>query len=119
MLWTKNPLEKHLGDLRFTIVAKVAEYSVGYAVYSLQRCGKDDICLWVHKDNCNQTTNLLEDAEVFLHGFVKWDGCSNWWFDIADDIAMHGCDRRDLTRVGEVLGICYDWTKELLPNFEG
>lgn len=113
---------KDLQDLRFTVVAEVKEdlneaYHVDYVVYNACYFDDDTPIQWRHKDNWNDITDTLENAEIFLHGSVKWDGCSNWWFDIEEQIALHCCERWELTRVGEVLAFCYDWTKELLPNF--
>ena len=61
--------------------------------------------------------------EVFAHGFVKWDGCSNWQIDAQDHVMLHGCSRDDLFRIGAILAACWDWAAELMPEhaymFEG
>lgn len=114
---------KDLQALRFTVVAEVNEnlddaYHVDYVVY--EACYFDEVTTisWRPKGDDNGVTDSLGDAQVFLHGCVKWDGCSNWWFDVEDEIALHCCERWEITRISEVMAMCYDWTKELLPKFE-
>jgi len=116
---TRKDLEK----LRFTVVAEVNDdmekaYHVSYTVYTAHYFDDVTPISWVPKEDCNGRTDKLEEAEVFLHGDVKWDGCSNWWFDVEDEIALHCCERWEIARVSEAMLFCYDWTKELLPKFE-
>jgi hypothetical protein len=113
---------KDMQDLRLTVVATVPDdegYCVDYVVY--EACYFDEVTpvSWRPADDCNGVTDDLAKAQVFLHGHVKWDGCSNWHFDIDDGIMLHACERWELVRVGEVMARCWDWTKELLPNFDG
>ena len=62
-------------------------------------------------------TEDIKEADTYISGEVKWDGCSNWDFDVAKDIMLHGCSKKDLTRIGEVMGICWDWTAELCEHW--
>lgn len=113
-----NPkLIRHEKDICFTIVAQLGNEGchVDYQIFDM--LGHDPELLWSGKDR--EIVDKLEDAELWAHGYVKWDGCSNWWFDIAKDIALHGCEKEDLTRIGKVLGICWDWTKEICPSWDG
>jgi len=45
-------------------------------------------------------TDVMEDAEVFVEGSVKWDGCANFNFP---DSCYHTCDRSQLLDIGRVL----------------
>jgi len=86
-------------DLGFTIVAFTdGDYMVDFHVYEI---------------DCE------EGAEPYLHGHVKWDGCSNWHFDEQDRAMLHCCSREDLTRIGEVMAACWDWAAELCPKWAG
>ena len=60
----------------------------------------------------------MAEAEPYLHGTVKWDGCSHWHFDEQDRIMLHGCSKEDITRLGDILGECWEWTRKLCPEFE-
>lgn len=59
----------------------------------------------------------LADADVYLHGSVKWDGCSDWMFNHnAKNRMLHGCGRKDLANIGEAMTRCWDWTQTLIPD---
>ena len=60
----------------------------------------------------------IEDAEVYAHGTVKWDGCSNWQIDEAERICLHGCSREDLLALGEAMARCWDWAGEVLDTWD-
>ena len=113
---------KHFQDIRFTVVASVPdEYQVDYRVYEIVGTRADGRPLWQDATASHGPAPIetLEKAELFLHGFVKWDGCSNWHFDAQDSLMLHGCSREDLTRLGEIMAQCWDWTRDLCSKFEG
>ena len=60
----------------------------------------------------------MDESEVYLHGIVKWDGCSNWHFDEQDRVMLHGCSREDLTNLGELMAKCWDYAKENLESWD-
>lgn len=62
------------------------------------------------------STDDVKLAQVFVHGGVKWDGCSNIYFDEQDHVMLHGCSRKDLTNVGLMLGAVFDACQERMPN---
>lgn len=64
-------------------------------------------------------TENLEEAEIYLHGHVKWDGCSNWYFDAQDGCMLYGCSKSDIQRFGDIMAFCWDWTASILPTFKG
>lgn len=100
-------------DLSFTVIAMVHSHSVVFTIYEIMAWEEGDVPLY------GDYSDSLETAAVFLHGSVKWDGCSNWHFDAQDACMLHGCSREDLTRMGEVMGRCWDWAAQLLPNWQG
>jgi hypothetical protein len=53
--------------------------------------------------------------EQFAHGFVKWDGCSNWSFHHGSCM-FHSCDRERLSAIGDILAMCWDRSAELMPD---
>lgn len=116
-------IRKDLEELQFTVVAEVNECRVDFKVYDI--CGRtgapDGPFIYRREggDNSMDWVESLDDAEVYLHGSVKWDGCSDWSFDEQDRVMLHGCSRHDIERYGKIMAACWDMTKELLPSFVG
>lgn len=56
-----------------------------------------------------------EDFTPYLHGFVRFDGCSNWHFDKQERGTMlHACSRIELQRFSDMMIACWDWANTLL-----
>jgi len=118
---------KHHEALRFTVVAITKPRDVGHVdfeIYEIEGWTSDSepkLPLWPilgATSNIELTEDLCK-AERFLHGSVKWDGCSNWHFDEQDRVMLHGCNRLDLLRFGAVMAVCWDWAAELCTNWDG
>lgn len=58
----------------------------------------------------------LEEAQVFMYGYVKWDGCFNVTFA---EGSIHGCALRDVKAIGKMLHVAYDMANKLIDGFEG
>lgn len=118
-------ITKHHLDLRFTVTAEVHDHWVNFTVYDIEggaegaTPGIYDVPLWHRKGAPTHpdTVDRLEDAEVYLHGRVKWDGCSDWHFDDQDRGMIHGCSREDVQRLGDVMARCWDDTATLCPRW--
>lgn len=112
---------RHFKDIGFTAIATAQPGYVNYVVYEIEGELPNGTPLYHKADShCHpDPVELLEESEPYLNGSVKWDGCSNWHIDEQDRIMIHGCCRSDLLKIGEVMARCFDWTKELLPSFEG
>ena len=68
-----------------------------------------------HDKHCNFVFRFV-DAEPFLHGYIKWDGCSNWdWHD--RDCMQHFCGREDAVSIGALMNHLYDIAAQRLPTF--
>ncbi len=117
----------HLLNLGFTVRARADRYRADFQIYDIvalphtdksgiehgpgwTRAGATEILDWVSD---------LDEARVFAHGRVKWDGCSDWHFDEQEQCMLHGCSRRDIQRIGDVLGKCWDLASELIPSWHG
>lgn len=90
-------MRKEFPNLNFSVEAVVKEYSVEFMVRELSGC-------------------IIEN-DVYMHGYVKYTGCSNWAFD--GSLMLHACTRSELCKFSGVMIECWDWAKELLENFEG
>ncbi|WP_175952856.1 hypothetical protein [Burkholderia sp. BCC0405] len=118
---------KNFTELDFTAVAEVHSYRVDFKIYHVMSWewwddnGHHERPLWVRAGSTGGGDDVqnLEEAEIYLHGEVKWDGCSNWHFDEQDRVMLHGCSRSDIQRFGDVMAACWDWAMELLPNSDG
>lgn len=117
--------QKVFHDIGFIATAKMEVenghcYVVEYTLYEIKYIDLENIYL-NSKNDPNDFFGVTDitKAEVFAHGEVKWDGCSNWEFDIDNKVMMHACYREQLINVGLALVECWDWTKELLPYFDG
>lgn len=65
--------------------------------------------------NSNFTTSF-EEAEQFLSGEIRYDGCSNWnWH--TDKCMMHCCGRQAALDIGRLLEHLYDITEQRLPTY--
>jgi len=109
-------------DLDFMVVAAVKDHCAEFDVYDITgyidgaEKGVFDVPLF---DDGYAGTKYINLAYRYLRGRVKWDGCSDWNFDEQDRCMLHACDRNGLQRMGEVMARCWDWTAELLPNWDG
>lgn len=58
----------------------------------------------------NSNMELVYDpreAEPYVHGSVKWDGCVNYVVG-TEDVMMHACGTHDLARLSHVLLTIYE-----------
>jgi hypothetical protein len=117
---------EHQHELGFTIVAKPDAYGVEYVLYDIvgwevgEGLGEFDKPLWLKVGvwNSYDVVNTLAESEPYMHGTVKWDGCSDWCFDQQEHVMLHACDRQGLLRIGQALARCWDWTAELCPRWD-
>ena len=61
------------------------------------------------------STDLVSEAQVFLEGDVKWDGCSNLSFR-CDGVALHFCGAEQAGNIGKMLVALYDIAEEMMPQ---
>jgi hypothetical protein len=104
-------------EISFSVIATIHENScsVEYKAYKIVSIG-DAKNEFYYRDN---EANIAL-AKPYLTGFVKWDGCSNWRFDEQEECMLHCCSRDGLNRFSKIMIICWDWTKELIPEtFDG
>ena len=121
-------LEQHRQDIDFTVVMTAGAENEGgpvwvdFKVYDIVGRGGpkfDEPCY--HADgyiNSNEIVETTELAQVFCHGTIKWDGCCDVYFDEQDSTMLHGCGRKDLTRIGKLFDVLYDMALQLMPDRE-
>jgi hypothetical protein len=100
--------------LNFTITAVVHEHHVEFNGYEIKNIDEPP----AYEGPSGELVSDPSQAVKFFHGFVKWDGCSNWMFDEnAREVYLHACDRDILRNVVEAMSVCWDWTADLLPTW--
>jgi hypothetical protein len=106
----------HFNDIRFSVVATVYSHRVEFKAYEIlstgedMPAGRDAPMLW-HKAGSPTRPDPVEslaEAELYLSGEVKWDGCSNWRFDEQDRVQLHFCGRKQMAAIGELLARLHD-----------
>jgi len=114
---THHSLVRHEPNLGFTIAAVTHQHMVEFKIYDLASLSQPYLYR-CDRDSSPEFTESLDEAEIFVQGRVKWDGCSDWYFDEQDRAMIHGCSRSDIQRLGDVLSLCWDWTAELCPEWD-
>lgn len=92
--------------LEFMVFKVTGEYADGTSSFELR-----------DSSSCDATENLSE-AQVFLSGSIKWDGCSNWHFDDQDNCMLHFCGVKDASSIGRLMERMYDITAAEMPSFD-
>lgn len=110
-----SKIVREFRDLEFVVVASAGEYHVDYWIYDILGIEVGTEKVLYHKaggDGCDPVENI-DEAEVYMHGSVKWDGCSNWNLQLDDD-----CSRVEIGRISAILAACWDMTAKLLPKWD-
>lgn len=58
----------------------------------------------------DDSINGLEDAQPYLTGFIKWDGCSHFYF--GDQGYLHLCGLNEIDKLREILNRLMDRAKD-------
>jgi hypothetical protein len=114
-----DPAIRQFPELDFVVKITPGEYHADYAIYEILGTHVDGTFVYnkAGADSTMEPVETIEEAQIFAHGSVKWDGCSNWHFDITDDCMLHGCDRETLLNVGRILEACWIMTREFCAHW--
>jgi hypothetical protein len=104
-------------DIGYTIKADYKEYHIDFYVYRNMTYGLDadenDSVVWLKKNGTwQEETSNIEEAETYVHGFIKWDGCSNWEYNKDSDIMIHFCGSNEAEFAAKVIPLCYKIASE-------
>lgn len=110
--------EEFDGEFGYLIRFKAESHSAEFVVYEIVAHDGDDgtACFEVADGSGDEWTDDLEEAEVFLSGFIKWDGCSNWDFK-TDACMKHFCGRDDANGLGRLMDRMYALAEEHMPRY--
>jgi hypothetical protein len=106
----------HLEQVNFTVVVKTFDHKCDFEVFEIF---SREPLLWSLPTGIRpDPTCELTEAERFLHGSIKWDGCSDWHFDIQDDCMMHFCDVQEAESLGQLLRLLYEIAADSIPCWD-
>lgn len=108
----------YFNDIGYVAVSEVFEYYVDFKVYKPLK-GSHLLYERIGGISNLDNTSDIKEAQVFLSGSVRFDGCSNWYFDEQDTVMIHCCSKEELTNIGMVMARCWDLTAELCPIWIG
>lgn len=99
-----HPEGFRIEELGYYVEATEESHSVSFKVWKfvLDHAGLTQL-----RGDDNGIVENKEDAELFLSGFVKWDGCSNWRFDAEEVCALHFCSVEEAENVGKLFRELY------------
>ena len=108
----------HLTNIPFTVVATPYDSYCEFNVYEI--IAREPKLLWnLPSGHSPDPTEHLAEAQKFLHGYVKWDGCSNWHFDIQDDCMIHFCSSEQAEDIGVLFRELYLLAAKFIPMWSG
>lgn len=118
-------MRQDFNDIGFTAIAnplgKNRIYAVRFKIYTIVATDLKGKVFWQKRGGRTSPNPVdnLEEAELYLHGDVTWDGCSNWYFDEQDRVMLHFCGLKDIQSIGQVMERCWHWAGEFMTNWEG
>jgi hypothetical protein len=110
---------RHFDKLGFTAKAYPESYYVKFELFEIAGTIQDGPMTGTRIYAPMNDYPTLGNAPVYAHGSVKWDGCSDWYFDEQNRCCLHGCSRENLTNLGDALAACWDWAGELIESWDG
>lgn len=113
-------LVRHYVDLMFTVVAEPLETMMMFTIYKITHVNSTGTYQYVSKEGTPPICELLQDAEVFLHGRIDKHGAHGWWnSDKPDNFkAMVSGSNEFSMRLMQTITQCTYWVKELNPTWE-
>lgn len=121
---TENLAIEHLDDIGFTVAWQLdSDHRCDFTAYEI-------ICPYIegqqerswHAKGYTSSSDCVESidlAQPFVHGYVRWDGCSNWHFDEQDSIMLHFCSKDEAGNIGRLLERLYEIAAKAIPAWDG
>lgn len=77
----------------------------------IEQCHDHYVDFEVHESH--YTTQL--DEELFMIGYIKWDGCSNWRFE--HSYPFHFCQPKEVDTFALLIKKLYEFAAKLMPDY--
>lgn len=114
-----TPIFKVWPDINFAAEAVPGNdgYFANVRVWHLMGVQPDGTVLYTREPHGSpEPTEDREEADVYLHGHIKWDGCANLHFDEQDRVMLHFCGLRGAKAAGTLLERLYELAGEAMPQ---
>jgi hypothetical protein len=103
----------------FTILAEWDEYHANFVIYEIGCSDHEGNFLYrVEDENEIDFVKDYKSSTPYLHGTVKWDGCSNWYFDEQEQGMLHFCTQEGLVNLGRLMAFCWQFASESIHGFD-
>ena len=106
------------GDFGVTVVfLETDKYPSSVKFYAAEIIAYDDDGPFYQKLGADSSEDTVRDplqADRYVEGFVKWDGCSHINFGDIDSGYIHICGIRDFTKLVTVIPAIYERCGELI-----
>jgi len=109
--WLIN--EAVMGFKTYKIISETTETPTEPGIY------KNTIKRVYERDNADHGMDVvtdLEEAQIFLSGNIRFDGCSNMQFNEQENCMLHFCGRKMATDVRVLMGELYDIAIDYIPS---
>lgn len=103
-------------DLGFSVIFEPNEYYTDFKVYKITAWSMNNSTRYY--ENKNKQRTHIENADVFMSGHIKWDGCSNIKFDEQDRCMLHFCGKKDAMKIGELMERLYDEGSKYIEHID-
>jgi hypothetical protein len=109
------------GSGEYHIVAEVHEYRLEFKCYEQTAKNMDGTPCYQRRGAMSSPdfVDSIHEAEVFLSGSIKWDGCANVRFDEQDEVMLHFCGQDETDKIGLLFAKLYALAAEHIPTWCG
>lgn len=115
----------HWDDIGMSAVTCSDEYEMSFKLHThmsqdIWQSGKKiadrDFLRKNGNGNSFDTVIDINDAEVFMSGYIKWDGCANLRFDEQDRGLIHICGEENFEDIAEAVHRLYELARTTITN---
>lgn len=66
----------------------------------------------------DEMSHSIDEAEAFISGYIKWDGCMNFRFcQQSDNLLLHVCGQEETDKISPLFARLYKLAAEHLPTW--
>lgn len=116
----KKELIETYEDIDLTVKYSYEEHWVDFEAYEIVARGQNenksfDVLQYEKKNGNNEWVENIEEAQTLIHGAVKWDGCSHFYFGDENGY-IHICGKRPMKNLIKAMEEIYNRSGELMES---